>query len=81
MPQWKAFVDGRPVPVHRANLAFRGVALENGTHRVTFVYRLKSWRVALIISSVAFLATVGLGILCWRRCLVLHTRELDAQVE
>jgi hypothetical protein len=38
-PGWKAFVDGRPEPIYRANVWFRGVFLEKGAHSVDFVYR------------------------------------------
>jgi hypothetical protein len=38
-PAWRARVDGRPVPVLRANVAFRAVAVPAGRHRVELVYR------------------------------------------
>jgi hypothetical protein len=41
-PAWRAYVDGREVPVLRANVAFRAVALDAGHHRVEFVYRPRS---------------------------------------
>jgi hypothetical protein len=37
-PGWKAQVDGRAVPIHPANVAFRAVAIPRGAHRVTFSY-------------------------------------------
>jgi hypothetical protein len=37
-PAWKAFVDGREVPVHRANHTFRAIAVPAGEHTVTFRY-------------------------------------------
>ena len=49
-PGWSATVDGRTVPVLRANIAFRAVALpEPGKHRVVFSYYpvgLNSWTCA-----------------------------------
>jgi hypothetical protein len=37
-PAWKAYVDGREVPVHRANHTFRAIAVPAGEHTVTFRY-------------------------------------------
>jgi hypothetical protein len=37
-PAWKAFVDGREVPIHRANHTFRAIAVPAGDHTVTFRY-------------------------------------------
>lgn len=38
-PGWRARVDGQEVPLLRANLAFRAVAVPSGTHRIELVYR------------------------------------------
>jgi hypothetical protein len=47
-PGWRAEVDGQPVPVLRANIAFRAVPVTGGDHRVVFRYdppllRLATW--------------------------------------
>ena len=41
-PGWDATLDGRPVPVSRADLAFRAVSVPPGTHTVTYRYRPRS---------------------------------------
>jgi uncharacterized membrane protein YfhO len=38
-PGWSATLDGRPVPIERANYAYRAVALPPGDHRIAFLYR------------------------------------------
>jgi hypothetical protein len=38
-PGWKAFVDGRPQPVERANLAYKAVRLHSGRNTVEFRFR------------------------------------------
>lgn len=37
-PGWRAYVDGKPARIHRANNAFKAVALSEGAHVVRFVY-------------------------------------------
>lgn len=38
-PNWKATVDGKPVPVLRVDYMFQGVALEQaGTHQIAMWY-------------------------------------------
>jgi hypothetical protein len=54
-PGWQATVDGRPAPLHPANLAFLGLRLEDGAHRVRIEYRPRSIRrgTALSLGSLA----------------------------
>lgn len=33
-PGWKAWIDGRRVSIHRVDIAFRGVVVPDGTHRL-----------------------------------------------
>lgn len=66
-PAWKAFVDGREVPIHRANYTFRAIAVPAGEHTVTFRYVPTELRSGAAISLVLLgllLATVLIG--AWR---------------
>lgn len=52
-PGWQARVDGRPVPILRADVLFRAVALAPGRHAVTFVYDPLTFKAGSAISLVA----------------------------
>jgi hypothetical protein len=60
-PHWKAKVDGRDVPVLRANFAFRGIVLEPGSHEIEFVYRSPWLRTGFLVS---LLSAISLVVLC-----------------
>ncbi|HEX9444832.1 MAG TPA: YfhO family protein [Candidatus Binatia bacterium] len=49
-PGWRAYVDGREEEILRANLFFRGVAVQPGRHRVEFRYEPASFLIGLIVS-------------------------------
>jgi hypothetical protein len=57
-PGWQAEVDGQEVPILRANLYFRAVALSPGSHEVAFRYQPASARVGLGITLLAALLWV-----------------------
>ena len=50
---WVALVDGRPTPIHRADLIFRAVRVAAGTHRVEFFYRPLSLYLGMVISGIS----------------------------
>jgi hypothetical protein len=57
-PNWQATLDGRPVPVLRANQIFRAVYAGAGLHEVRFDYRQRGLRLGVIISLLT-LATLA----------------------
>lgn len=59
-PGWRATLDGAPVPVLRANLAFRAVRVPAGRHRIEMVYRPRALLAGLALSATALLATLAL---------------------
>jgi hypothetical protein len=69
-PGWKAELDGRPVALHRANIAFRAVYVPPGEHLIVHAYEPLSIRLGLAL-SLASLAAAGL-------LLVVPSRRRDA---
>jgi hypothetical protein len=58
-PGWKASVDDQPVPVLRANAAFRAVLLPAGRHRIEYVYRPRAVIAGAALSGASLLAGLG----------------------
>ena len=55
-PGWEAEVDGVPVPIHRANMAFRAVVVPEGKHTVEFRYRPDSFYYGAGVSAFTLVA-------------------------
>jgi uncharacterized membrane protein YfhO len=58
-PGWRADVDGREVPIQRANFAFRAVSVPAGTHTVRFRFVPDSVRIGGLISAIALTLAVA----------------------
>jgi len=52
-PGWRAYVDGQPATLQRANLAFRAVQVPAGQHTVTFRYEPVSVRAGFVVTVLA----------------------------
>ncbi|MGH9356631.1 MAG: YfhO family protein, partial [Terriglobia bacterium] len=59
---WRAWVDGHPAPVLRADLVFRAVQVSSGEHLVRFEYHQIGLRSGLAITLGAFALLLGLYI-------------------
>jgi hypothetical protein len=59
-PGWTATVDDKPVPIYRANLAFRAVQIPAGQHTVTFAYQARWLLPGAVITALALLGTLVL---------------------
>jgi hypothetical protein len=61
-PGWKAWVDGRETPIHRVDVALRGVVVPEGPHRVRMEFRPTILWVGLTVTALtaALLATLSL---------------------
>ena len=50
-PGWRAWVDGEPAPILRANVAFRAVPVPPGEHRVEMLYRPRALSLGIAVSA------------------------------
>lgn len=57
-PGWVATVDGVPVPIVPADGLFRSLSLDQGQHRVAFVYQPRSLQAGLAVSGLALLGVL-----------------------
>lgn len=63
-PGWDAELDGAAVPILKTNLAFRGVAVPAGAHKVSMRFRPPSARNGLVLSGLSIAALLAY---CGRR--------------
>jgi hypothetical protein len=66
---WNAFVDGKPVPLLRANFAFQALEVPAGAHRVKLVYRDYNLELGFYITLASIIACG----LVWRKLKPLTT--------
>ncbi len=64
-PGWFATVDGKNVPIYRADYTFRAVPVPAGDHHVNFYYDPPSFKIGAIISLLSLLGLVGFAL--WKR--------------
>lgn len=65
-PGWRAEVDGEPVEIVRADVAFRAVCVPAGEHTVTFTYRPTSFFAGAASSAVGWALWAVASALAWR---------------
>jgi hypothetical protein len=58
---WQATLDGQPAQIWPANLAFRAVAVEAGTHEIIFSYRPRSFTIGLWVSVITLVLIIITG--------------------
>lgn len=64
---WESRVDGRPVSLYPANLAFRAVAVPPGTHEIIFSYKAPGLARGLVLAGIGWIAVIGLVLSAWKR--------------
>jgi hypothetical protein len=65
-PGWRAWVDGRPVMIWRANFLFQAVKVESGSHQVILAYQPLPFLLGLGASLLSLLGLIGLIFMLWR---------------
>jgi len=60
-PDWKAYVDGRPTRVYRANLIHKAVTLPAGVHQVVLKYQPARVYIGLLITSTTAALLIALA--------------------
>ena len=55
-PGWRAFADGKEIPIYRANGAFRGLFIPRGCRSLTMTFRPSNFYAALAVSLSFFAA-------------------------
>jgi hypothetical protein len=73
-PNWHATLDGREVPILRANQLFRAVRAERGRHEIRFYYRQRGLRAGLLVSLGTLAMLAILYILDARRSAALPVK-------
>jgi hypothetical protein len=68
-PGWRAKVDGRSVPVLRADAVLRAVVVGSGVHHISFSYQPESYAVGKALSLLALCLLAGITALAVRRAL------------
>jgi uncharacterized membrane protein YfhO len=69
---WKAYVDGAPAKLWRANHAFQAVEVPAGEHRVRLRYEDRMFKIGALISGIALLAIlIGVALPQGRRAFAL----------
>lgn len=58
-PGWRAEVEGREIPIHRTNTAFRGLHLPAGDHQLRLTYAAPGYRTGRAVSAVTLLLLFG----------------------
>jgi hypothetical protein len=61
-PAWRAYVDGQPIKIWRANYAFQALEVPAGRHHIRVVYEDKKLLAGEVLSCLGLLACAGL----WR---------------
>jgi len=73
-PGWRAYVDGKRVPIYEVNFGMRGVVVPAGSHEVRFSYRPASVYAGAALTLLGLLLAGGIAFVSRRRS-GRHERE------
>ncbi len=66
-PGWRAFVDNAPVPIYKADYAFRAVRVPKGNHTVNLVYTPDSLALGIKVSIISLGLTGIILVAVWKK--------------
>jgi hypothetical protein len=66
-PGWEAKIDGKTVPIYRADYTFRGIVVPQGNHSIEFTYYPLSFRLGEYLATAGILGILGLGLVFKRK--------------
>ena len=75
-PGWHATLDGRPVPILRADGILRAVLVDSGVHEVTMIFRPVTVYLGAVVSLVTILLVLGWWVLLGVRSKTIATNAL-----
>jgi hypothetical protein len=61
-PGWRAYIDGNPVKIFRANYNFRAVSIPPGKHEVKVVYNPMSVKLGVLVTSLGIIGILVMGL-------------------
>lgn len=76
---WRAFIDGQPAPIHRANYAFQAIAVPAGSHQLELRYLDRAFATGLAASCAAVLLSAGLALFHTRARIATFLEKRRAQ--
>jgi hypothetical protein len=62
-PAWRAYVDGKPARIWRANYAFQALEVPAGRHQITLVYEDRMLLAGAVLTGLGLLSCTGLWVL------------------
>jgi hypothetical protein len=74
---WHATLDGQPVPIMRANLIMRAVAVGPGEHKIAMEYRTPGLRLGVLATLLSLMVLVILGAFgatAWQKSVFLRSK-------
>ncbi|MBI5326669.1 MAG: YfhO family protein [Ignavibacteriae bacterium] len=63
-PAWKAYIDGKPAKVYRANYCFRALAVPAGNHNIEMKYESDTFFAGMYISAITLILSIITLIIC-----------------
>jgi hypothetical protein len=79
-PGWQAAVDGQPARIYNTNVAFRGLPLKAGVHKVEFTFRPMIVMWSGLVSLASWLALAAAAVLLQTRAATLRPRVQSGHV-